>query len=700
MKTRTISLIATSMAVAMLLLGSCKKDNGNNQGHNGVSFKAMTEHHDSNAKTYLDGENIKWIAGDAIRVVNGNGQVAVFATEEGNSQTATFYTGDEDFTFTPEFDAAYPSNATIDNGLATFVLPSSQTITTANTFADGSMPMVAHSATNSFSFRNVCGGICFPLKGEGITVTKIVLTSNDPNNDKLWGTFKADCSSSEPLPTNVENTESGYEITLNCGENNSGIALTATDQYFYIMLPPGTLEKGFTLKIYDGTTVLYNRTIDWSENPTDGFITRSIVSMLSTALDLVKITTISPTFITKNSALGMGMINVMPSACGILYAKASDLGTPATDLVIGGTNVIQVAAGTVGKRFDVNMPGVGNPDLEEDTEYFVRAYAVTESNVVYYGNPIPFSTRKDYDNLNGTLSHLFSVSASNRVYFSKANLQYTKSTNQWNFMDQQYRTVETTDLNVGENYSNQDIISLFGWGTSGYNHGATCYQPGSTVHFTDHAYDNYYAYGVGTYNLYNQTGQADWGYNKIRNGGNTEGMWRTLTGGANGEWKYLLDSRNKQYRYAIARIKLDGNAGYTVETVNGVPACGKNVNGMIIFPDDFSWPVDVPALELNNMNKSVDYSANSITEAQWTLLEKEGCVFLPAGGRREGTTVLRVNTMSYYWGSTYDDSTDGVNPVHIGECANDLYFTGYGVNPDFRNNRSYGFCVRLVRNEF
>jgi len=64
-----IGLVATS------LLASCKKENNtsntnSNLNLDGISFRASTEGGNRNAKTYLDGEDIKWMAGDLILVQN------------------------------------------------------------------------------------------------------------------------------------------------------------------------------------------------------------------------------------------------------------------------------------------------------------------------------------------------------------------------------------------------------------------------------------------------------------------------------------------------------------------------------------------------------------------------------------------------------------------------------------------------------
>ena len=136
----------------------------------------------------------------------------------------------------------------------------------------------------------------------------------------------------------------------------------------------------------------------------------------------------------------------------------------------------------------------------------------------------------------GAVKGLFSISSNNAVYFSKGNLQYQVSTNTWRFAEHQYDYVGSANTNIfSSTYSGW--IDLFTWGTSGYNHGANCYQPWSTS--LDGS--DYYAYGSLENNLYDQSGKADWGYNAISNGGNRERIWRTLT---IDEWDYVLNYRN------------------------------------------------------------------------------------------------------------------------------------------------------------
>ena len=259
----------------------------------------------------------------------------------------------------------------------------------------------------------------------------------------------------------------------------------------------------------------------------------------------------------------------------------------------------------------------------------------------------------------GAIDGKFTINADgDQVYFSQGNLQYIGSANTpyWKFADNQWDVLGTT---TGQNSSDQNVDrDLFGWGTSGYNHGANCYQPWST----STSYSDYYAYGSYTYNLYDQTGQADWGYNPISNGGNQANQWRTLT---TNEWVYVFNSRTTSsgIRYAKAKVN--------------------NVNGVILLPDDWSTSY----YTLGNTNSTgASFSSNTISATQWSTLEQYGAVFLPATGDRDGT--YDVGGYGYYWSASYLDS-------------NYVYFVNFGDSylypQDDFGGRSFGFCVRLAR---
>lgn len=279
-----------------------------------------------------------------------------------------------------------------------------------------------------------------------------------------------------------------------------------------------------------------------------------------------------------------------------------------------------------------------------------QAQFTSETVTLYFASEAP----------EGAIDGLFTINENGgKVYFSKGNLKYNMTTGAWSFMEHQYSMVENLGQDVGTNYYNQNIVSLFGWSTSGYDHGAGCYQPWSTSTTSEY----YYAYGNAMLNLYDETGQADWGYNAIENGGNTENLWRTLT---TQEWSYIFDTRTTSSGIRYVKAELNG------------------VNGVILLPDD--WNGGYYSLNYPNTS-NVYFNCNTLTLEQWATIEEHGAVFLPAAGYRLGTEIFNKGNSGHYWSSSHhwDDRA----------CCLSLFDSGvYPQAIDFIFN---GFSVRLVQ---
>ncbi|MDY6372303.1 MAG: hypothetical protein SPL12_08450 [Bacteroidales bacterium] len=244
----------------------------------------------------------------------------------------------------------------------------------------------------------------------------------------------------------------------------------------------------------------------------------------------------------------------------------------------------------------------------------------------------------------------FSIDAGNKVLFSQGNLQYDKATSTWSFMEHQWSTVETHGQDVGADYAAQDIVSLFGWGTSGHGYGPDNYQPWST--------STTGTYGPGS-SVLSPTGQSDWGCNAIANGGNTANSgWFTLS---RAQWAYLLGDTPER------------NGRWTLATVNNVP-------GLLLLPDD-QPPFTSPDL--------TQYTTYTYTLDTWQDMEALGAVFLPAAGMRSVTSVTRIpeSAPSTYWTS---------DPVSDGQSAYALFMVPGAVFPN-ADVRERGSAVRLVR---
>ncbi len=273
----------------------------------------------------------------------------------------------------------------------------------------------------------------------------------------------------------------------------------------------------------------------------------------------------------------------------------------------------------------------------------------------------------------------FTVAQGTTVKFSTGNLQYNKETGKFSFMEHQYSTVETTGQNVGNDYVSQNIVSLFGWGTSGWYNGNYFYQPYNTSNSTSSPYTPSNGYGYGptdgstyTYSLTGTYANADWGvYNKQSNQNKIEGggnhAWRTLT---SAEWAYLFDGRSAETRFAKAYLF-------------------GSVHGVILFPDNYTHPEGVAAPTGVNVTSSTSWNANQYNADDWGKMEAAGCVFLPAAGYRGGTSVNDVGSCGNYWSSTYCGSSD----------AYSVYFISSNIIPSDHDNRCVGSSVRLVFEE-
>ena len=263
----------------------------------------------------------------------------------------------------------------------------------------------------------------------------------------------------------------------------------------------------------------------------------------------------------------------------------------------------------------------------------------------------------------GALCGEFSVSKDKKVHFSKGNLSYLPKENRFRFQEQQYdrcpmiHNVYTVDRTLTWEY----WIDLFFWGTSGWQGGVTDYRPGTRNNENSYFYINNDMH-QGMYSIF---ADADWGvYNKIENGGNIKGVWRTLSAD---EILYLFSTRDKA-------LELFG-FGY---------ACG--VYGMFILPDNFLCPKGLSFKSCKETGTNPIY--NKFSKEDFATLENAGVVFLPGCGRANylGGTIIEP-TPGWYWTS----STGVKNPKY----AQMLYFDEEKVGLA-EGERNYGHSVRLV----
>ncbi len=260
---------------------------------------------------------------------------------------------------------------------------------------------------------------------------------------------------------------------------------------------------------------------------------------------------------------------------------------------------------------------------------------------------------------------VFNVSPTKKIVFSKGNLQFRKQGTHetaegtkagvWRFAESQYEYVGEGNQKVSESYTGW--VDLFGWGTSGWENrdpwmtkkGEVAYYPhGNKIPINSQCDCSY----------------GDWGvYNAISNGGNTQGLWRSLT---EEEMTYLL-THNGGWTMAYVKAKL----------------C------MLLFPKSFPLnQYSINTLYTRSWNeekdgkmKLVKYSAEQFSE-----MERLGGVALPCAGNRTDTSLGWIGMGGSIWSS----SVNGEGRTNV------LWFTAKEVYTGFSNARFYGRSVRLV----
>ena len=283
-----------------------------------------------------------------------------------------------------------------------------------------------------------------------------------------------------------------------------------------------------------------------------------------------------------------------------------------------------------------------------------------------FGQPEATPVTERTDVPEGAVNGLFTINeAGDQVYFSKGNLQYKPYTNTWRFAENQYDFIGGDNSNTYNGANHRGWMDLFSWSANGRQHGSIIYQPWILEAEDLGAKTSLYsAYGIDSCNLGDHDGQADWGYNAISNGGNEEGLWRTLT---MEEWLYLLDTRNTTSGMRFAKANVEG------------------VNGLLLLPDN--W--DIAFYNLNHVNDDdIGYLSNTIPQPYWKeKLEVHGAVFLPAAGIRDVGTVGLIGTYGFYWSATHHGIRDALG----------IYFSNSFFNHENITGRYQARSVRLVR---
>ncbi len=290
------------------------------------------------------------------------------------------------------------------------------------------------------------------------------------------------------------------------------------------------------------------------------------------------------------------------------------------------------------------------------------------------------STRVAPFDESGRSRSYFQVSAGGTtVNFSAGNLQYNAASRTWRFADAQYQYIGVQNNQISAIYGG--YIDLFGFGTSGYQYGY------------DEEEDEPLRYSpfltsadASMYPNVTLNDNTDWGVylrGSIKYGNSISSssiQWRTLT---KANWDYLLGITEGSVRV--------GKWG--LATIAGM------YQGLVLLPDGvvingtpYSWAQVEPYSGCFTAGYGSGYNTNSYTLEQWGQMENAGAIFLPAGGKRQGTSVYDAGSDGYYWSKTVNTGNAKVARFGYDEDFSEWYAeTGNSLTP-------IGNAVRLVVN--
>ena len=331
--------------------------------------------------------------------------------------------------------------------------------------------------------------------------------------------------------------------------------------------------------------------------------------------------------------------------------------------------------GNTGVRWAILLPGTiltadGNVSGAPTTALQPNQY-INDQNV-RLKNPVFAAPGADYAvKTSGGVLTQFSVSSTQKVYFSKANLKCNTANNTlvWSFHENQYDECPGSGTSNSGGSSTSGValdggteLDRFSWGF----HGTTTVSENDWVD--------------GSRNL-NWNDGTDWGC--ALQGTSYGDHWRTLTAA---EWQYLLSSRSGK-RFVRVTWKHYPVPHFTATA---------RVNGIIIAPDGYDGGSTSSWTEWNKANKFKSTNSTVVTE-----LLNAGCVFLPALGYRQGNYYYEYNyhymlgwyMIGNYWTATgvAQQPNSSVTPQ-----ATAFRFEDESINYAYSPQRHLGMCVRLV----
>ena len=184
--------------------------------------------------------------------------------------------------------------------------------------------------------------------------------------------------------------------------------------------------------------------------------------------------------VSSNSHPLCGSVTVSPNPLGVTHIPSYSASTASVTMNFGDEEVSVVGGGSKSIQIPVLLT-LGSSTISVDIEGhyangadFGSGRVDAAAKIVYHNSsatllerakvyPAPCTIRVSGSPAITKTYPKFSVSSTQKVYFSKGNLQYIASSNTWQFASTQTEVIGNANSNISASYSSP--IDLFGWGT-------------------------------------------------------------------------------------------------------------------------------------------------------------------------------------------------------------------------------------------
>ena len=382
----------------------------------------------------------------------------------------------------------------------------------------------------------------------------------------------------------------------------------------------------------------------------------------------------------------------MPTTATISFATTSSNFTPIAKTNTTGAINLYREEGNTGVRWAILLPGtklsadghVTGTGVNANSGNVAVGTALNANDFIKSGftlhNPEFAAPNPTFAvKTSGGVMTQFSVSPTQKVYFSRANLKYNTSEG-WSFHEHQYDEC----LGVKTYTSSSTPADQTGSSSNGVQYGSDVEMDRFSWGFQYPTVTGEDDWVNGTRNLSWYDG-TDWGC-ALTGEGNDH--WRTLT---YEEWDYLLNNTSRgDRRFLKCRVAVSiTRDGVTYNTY---------ISGMFIAPDGYKGK-----LTASSWNKTTTYSTTTLTTTHTNQFFNDGCVFLPAVGYRNDSYYYAYDCygstadffQGCYWtatGLTQQPNSSATPQAHAMKF--DKTTNGYG-NESYPT-RDLGMCVRLV----